>query len=450
VAEPTESKSLLKRIVDVRGNELAPALVSQLWIFLAMTAYYIIKPIRSVVVQDVIKVANKPYALIATTLFVALFAYGYGRIAASVERKKLIIGTYIAFIGCICGFAAVMNNPSVVTGYVFFVWVSTFSVMIVSQFWALAADVWTKEEGVRLFSFIGYGTVAGGFSGTYVTKLLPKLQNWQFLLVSAGILGVCFLCALYILAFGAKKPDAPPERADKPYREAAGRPEQKDEENKPAVNALSMVLTSPYLRLIAVMTLLLNIVNTNNEWLFDKMIELAQLEDKRSYYADFYLWQNILAAVIQFGITGFVQRKFGARVALCFLPIIGMIGGGVFMIVPTLFVIRALKTAENATDYSIQSNTREFLYLPTTKLEKYAAKNVNETFVVRAGDLLAAGFILLVTFLVSRLGEGIGLKILVGANLAFAAIWVVVVLRIGSLNKELMEERHIEAKPEAK
>ncbi len=441
MAEPAESKSLLKRIVDVRKSELAPALVSQLWIFLAMTAYYIIKPIRSVIVQDLIKVANKPYALIATTIFVALFAYGYGRITAIVERKKLIIGTYLVFIGCICGFAAVMNEPSVVTGYIFFVWVSTFSVMIVSQFWALAADVWTKEEGVRLFSFIGYGTVAGGFSGTYVTKLLPKLENWQFLLVSAGILGVCFLCSIYILTFAAKKADAP--AAAKESTAA-----KKDE--KPAVNALAMVLTSPYLRLIAVMTLLLNIVNTNNEWLFDKMIELAHLEDKRSYYADFYLWQNILAAVIQFGITGFVQRKFGARVALCFLPIIGMIGGGVFMILPTLFVVRALKTAENATDYSIQSNTREFLYLPTTKLEKYAAKNVNETFVVRAGDLLAAGFILLVAFLVTRLGEGIGLKILVGANLAFAAIWIVVVLRIGSLNKELMEERHIEAPPEAK
>ena len=76
-------------------------------------------------------------------------------------------------------------------------------------------------------------------------------------------------------------------------------------------NALAMVLTSPYLRLIAVMTLLLNIVNTNNEWLFDKMIELAHLEDKRSYYADFYLWQNILAAVIQFGYTFLVMDAAG-------------------------------------------------------------------------------------------------------------------------------------------
>jgi len=445
VADPSEPnngepKSFFKRIVDVRGNELLPALVSQLWIFLAMTAYYIIKPIRSQTLQEVIGVDNKPKALVATTLFVAVFAFVYGRITGAVERKKLILGTYLVFIGCVCGFAAVMQQPSVLTGYIFFVWVSTFSVMIVSQFWALAADVWTKEEGVRLFSFIGYGTVAGGFSGTYITKILPKLESWQFLLISAGILGVCFLCSIYILTFGAKKGDAPDD---------AKKPAEKADDKKPAVNALSMVLSSPYLRLIAAMTLLLNLVNSNNEWIFDKMFKLSGLEDSRTFYADFYLWQNIAAAVIQFGITGFIQRKFGARVALCFLPLVGIIGGSAFLLVPVLAVIRGLKIAENATDYSIQSNTREFLYLPTTKLEKYAAKNVNETFVVRAGDLLAAGSIEVAKILLEHFAGG-GLKMLVGANLLFGAIWIAVVLKIGLLNKELMEERHIEAPPEAK
>jgi len=441
VADPTENKSLLKRIVDVRGNELGPALVSQLWIFLAMTAYYIIKPIRGQTLQDVIGVDNKPKALVATTLFVAVFALVYGRIAATAERKKLIIGTYLVFIGCVCGFATVMNAPSVVTGYIFFVWVSTFSVMIVSQFWALAADVWTKEEGVRLFSFIGYGTVAGGFSGTYITKILPKLDSWQFLLISAGILTLCLGCSLYILTFGAKKADAP-----KANKETTA---EKPDEKKPAVNALSMVLKSPYLRLIAAMTLLLNLVNSNNEWILDKMFSLHGGGDSRTFYADFYLWQNVAAAVIQFGITGFVQRKFGARVALCFLPLVGMIGGSAFLLVPALAVIRGLKIAENATDYSIQSNTREFLYLPTTKLEKYAAKNVNETFVVRAGDLLAAGSIEIAKILLATYAGG-GLKMLVVANLVFGAIWIVIVLRIGLLNRELMEERHVEAPREAK
>jgi AAA family ATP:ADP antiporter len=109
-------------------------------------------------------------------------------------------------------------------------------------------------------------------------------------------------------------------------------------------------------------------------------------------------------------------------------------------LVPTLAVIRAMKIAENATDYSIQSNTREFLYLPTTKVEKYAAKNVNDTFVVRIGDLLAAGSIEIAKILLASF-PGAGLRMLVAADIVLAVVWIIVVLRIGSENKKLMEAR---------
>lgn len=424
-----EKKTGLRRFVDVKSHEIAPLLVSQLWIFLALTAYYIIKPIRGQTLQDLIGVDNKPKAMVATTLFVGLFALAYGRVVASVPRKKLIIGTYLVFLACVGAFVAAMSVPTVVTGYIFFVWVSTFSVMVVSQFWALAADVWSKEEGARLFAFIGYGAVGGGFAGTVITKAAKALPSWQLLLISAGILGICLLCALYILRVGAKKQATEAAAAEAPKKE-----------EDPKVNAVAMVLKSPYLRLIAVMTLLLNVVNSNNEWLLDKLFEKMGGGDSRTFYADFYLWQNLVALGIQIFVTGFVQRKFGARIALLFLPAVGLLGGTAFLLVPTLAVIRAQKIAENATDYSIQSNTREFLYLPTTKLEKYAGKNVNDTFVVRTGDLLAAGSIEIAKQLVGSLGD-VGLKVLVGADLVLGILWIAAVLRIGSLNRALMEER---------
>ncbi len=416
----------LAPIVDVRRREVAPMLVSAIWIFLAITAYYIIKPIRGQVLQDLIGVDNKPKALLATTIFIGFFAYAYGKIVTRIDRKKLVIGTYLAFLGCIGAFAAILHEGSAVVGYVFFVWVSTFSVMIVSQFWAVAADVWTKEEGARLFGFIGLGTVSGGIAGTTLTKFAKELPTWQMLVISAAILGVCMLLSLYILAFAAKKSDAPEQK--------------QPDEKPPEVNAIAMVLGSPYLRLIALMTLLLNLVNSNNEWILDKLFSTQGDGDSRTFYADFYFWQNILAASIQFLLTARIQKHFGARVALLFLPLVGVIGGSAFLLVPTLAVIRAMKIAENATDYSIQSNTREFLYLPATKVEKYAAKNVNDTFVVRIGDLLAAGSIEVAKILLQQF-PGTGLRMLVAADVVLALLWIVVVLRIGTENKKLMEER---------
>lgn len=418
---------LLAPIVDVRAPELLPLLVSALWIFLAITAYYIIKPIRGQVLQELIGVDNKPIALISTTIFIGVFAYAYGKVVSRVESKPLVLGTYATFLACLGAFAFALPSAGRMTGYVFFVWVSTFNVMIVSQFWAVAADVWTKDEGTRLFGFIGLGTVTGGIAGTALTKSAKEMPTWQMLLISAGILTVCLLLSLFIFRFGSRK------------RSAAAN-EEKAADKPPEVNAISMVLGSRYLRLIAAMTLLLNLVNSNNEWILDKMFSTQDGADSRTFYADFYFWQNLLAATIQFFLTGRIQRRFGARVALLFLPIVGALGGSAFLLVPTLAVIRAVKITENATDYSIQSNTREFLYLPTTKVEKYAAKNVNDTFVVRIGDLLAAGSIEVAKIVLSYL-PGSGLRVLVAADVVLAAVWIAIVLRIGALNGKLMEER---------
>lgn len=442
VTEAPKKKRRLRALVDVKPSEVLPMIVSVLWIFLAISAYYIIKPIRGQVLQEYIGVDNKPKALVATTIFVGVFAYVYGKVVQRIDRRTLILSTYFIFLACIGAFAAVMTSPSALTGYVFYVWVSTFSVMVVSQFWALQADVWTKEEGSRLFGFIGLGTVSGGIAGTFATKMAKDVATWKLLLTSAGILGICLLLSIYILAFAANKSRAASE-ASEPERprargsesESVSRPDSKPK----ASNAIATVLTSPYLRLIAAMTLLLNLVNSNNEWILDKLFSTMGDGDARTFYADFYFWTNLLAAAIQFLLTGPIQRIFGARVALLFLPLVGMLGGSAFLLIPTLAIIRLQKIAENATDYSIQSNTREFLYLPTTKVEKYAAKNVNDTFVVRTGDLLAAGAIELAKLLVDAVGDG-GLRVLVGANLVLGAVWIAVVLRIGSLNRRLMHD----------
>src|SRR5262249_16347925 len=125
---------------------------------------------------------------------------------------------------------------------------------------------------------------------------------------------------------------------------------------KKSTNPFSMVMGSPYLSLIAVMMLLLNIVNTNNEWIMDKVLSPEKLDKAgvTAFYADFYLYQNALTFLIQLFVTSRVQRNFGARAALMFEPTVDILGGLVFFIAPILPVIRWHKILENSIDYSIQ------------------------------------------------------------------------------------------------
>jgi len=59
--------------------------------------------------------------------------------------------------------------------------------------------------------------------------------------------------------------------------------------------------------------------------------------------------------------------------------------------------MRWVKTAENSVDYSLMNTVRQMLFLPTTREEKYKAKQVIDSFVVRIGDVLSAGTVYLGT-----------------------------------------------------
>ena len=434
-----QTLALLRPVVDARRGEGAPLAASMLWIFLALTAYYIIKPLRSAVLQEKIGVDNKWVALVSTTLFVALFAFAYGKIVPRVARSRLIVATFVIFMGCLAAFAWALPRGGALTGYVFFVWVSTFNLMIVSQFWSLAADVWTKDEGLRLFGFIGVGGVAGGIFGTLVVASFARMLNTEQMLgLSALVLFACLLLALYILRFGARR-----SGSATPAGAQSAAPAPQDSDNPAATNSILLVLGSPYLRLIAAMMLILNLVNTNNEWILDKMVSGAHLDHgaMKAFYAQFYLVQNVLTFGIQFLLTARIQRRFGAGVALFFEPVVGIVGGALFMVIPLLSVIRWHKILENATDYSIQSNTKELLYLPVSKLEKYSAKNFNDTFVVRGGDALGAATIFAATtYLLPALGD-LGLKVMIGLDVLLGVAWLMIAAAIGRMHRDRLKIR---------
>lgn len=422
----------LRSALDVRPGEYGPLVASMLWIFLALTAYYVIKPLRGAVLQEKIGVDNKWLALVLTTVFVGLFAFAYGRIAPKLPRDRLVQGTFVAFVLCLGGFMFALPRGGAVAGYAFYVWVSTFNLMIVSQFWSLAADVWSKEAGLRVFGVIGIGGVAGGIFGTLVVSGLARsLSTEGMLALAAGLLLACMLLARLVLRFGTG------ERGQ-PLQGITQASEGTSDAN--ATNSLLLVLQSRYLRNIAAMMLLLNLVNSSNEWILDKMVSRAALSHAglKEFYAGFYLMQNIITFAIQLFLTARIQRRFGARVALLFEPLVGIVGGLLFAIWPSLIVIRWHKILENATDYSIQSNTKELLYLPVTHAEKYSAKAFNDTFVVRGGDALAALMIFGATSpFMQALGE-LGLRAMIGVNVALGLAWLGIALRIGGMHQRQM------------
>jgi hypothetical protein len=88
-------------------------------------------------------------------------------------------------------------------------------------------------------------------------------------------------------------------------------------------------------------------------------------------------------------------------------------------------LVRFVKMAENATDYSIMNTARQMLWLPTTREEKYKAKQAIDTFFVRGGDLLSAAVVYGGTHMLQLTVEQFAL-----ANIALTLVWLALAVAI--------------------
>ena len=107
--------------------------------FLLLLSYYLLKPVR----ESLILTQNSPevrsYATAVIALVLMVLVPVYGRLFHRWGRSTLIRLISLFFIVSLVGLAA-LGQSGVQIGTVFFVWLGTFSVIVVAQYWALVAD----------------------------------------------------------------------------------------------------------------------------------------------------------------------------------------------------------------------------------------------------------------------------------------------------------------------
>jgi AAA family ATP:ADP antiporter len=99
---------------------------------------------------------------------------------------------------------------------------------------------------------------------------------------------------------------------------------------------------------------------------------------------------NVTGMALQLLAVSRIVKYVGVPLALCVLPVVSLGSYIVAALFPTIAAVRWAKTAENSVDYSLMNTVRHMLFLPTSRQEKYKAKQVIDSFVVRAGDVLSA------------------------------------------------------------
>src|SRR5689334_5124417 len=155
--DPEKPKGALDRFLgvfaDVRGGEAASALLLMLNIFLLLASYYLLKTIREplILASPGGGAEVKSYAAAAMAGLLLILVPLYSAIASRVSRVRLINSVTLFFVACLLAFFG-LSQAGVPIGVAFFIWVGIFNLMIIAQLWAFANDVYTVEEGTRLFA----------------------------------------------------------------------------------------------------------------------------------------------------------------------------------------------------------------------------------------------------------------------------------------------------------
>src|SRR5262249_42388813 len=150
-----------------------------------------------------------------------------------------------------------------------------------------------------------------------------------------------------------------------------------------------------------------------------------------AFYGDYQFWVNVAALILQVFVASRLVKYQGLRGVLLALPLIALSGYAVIAAGVSFAVVRWIKTAENATDYSIMNTARQLLWLPTTREEKYKAKQAIDTFFVRGGDIVSA--------LVVYVGKSaaVGISAFASVNVVLTLVWIGVALVIVRRHREL-------------
>ena len=422
-----------------RGEGVQTALLS-LNAFLILTAYLIAKVVREpLILSGGGSAEMKSYAAALQVLVLVVFLRVYARLVDALPRRRLINYVTLFFVGCLVAFY-VLQLTGVNIGIVFYLWVGVFSLTVIAQFWSFANDIYTPEQGKRLFVILGFGASAGGVFGPLIADaLIAPFGVYQLLLVSAAVLGISLLITNYIDSTTSFKP---PDAATG-NRSNVGDPADADAAKKRG--AFKVVARSKYLLMIAVLILLTNWVNTTGEYVLGRSVtEAAASAELRgglteadfigSFYATFLTVVGAAGLFLQLLIVSRFIKYLGVRAALMMtLPIIAMGSYGLAALFPVLGVVRIGKVAENSTDYSLNNTVKQMLFLPTTREQKYKAKVAIDSFFVRAGDVLSALLVWVgVTWFSFEVRE------FAMANLLLVSIWLTLAFFVGRENRRLV------------
>lgn len=380
-----------------------------------MVAYYLIRPVREALILTEGSAEIRSYAVGVQALLLIVIIPAYGLLVRRVATSRVF--QYVnAFFALNLIIFFLLGQAGWRFGFLFFVWCSLFGVMIVTQFWAFATDLFNVKCGQRLFGVIAVGVSGGAWIGSRLAACgFETFGPYGLMLASAGVLAG----AIYLSEW-ARDSIPTASRSVQPTDEQAAVHEQGQAVRW--LGGFAVIGRSRYLIGIAAMVVLLNWIGSTGDYVLSKWLsEVARQEAPETqaafigqFMGNYWSTITLVGLLVQLLLVSRIIHMAGLSRALMVTPIAFLVGYLLIGIVPVFAMLESVLVIHKSLDYSLLNTTRCALLLPTSRDEKYQAKTAIDTLFFRLGDLF------------STLSVIVGVRLLKDARLEF--VWLIIVL----------------------
>lgn len=414
--------------------------------FVIMLAYYLLKVIREPMILADGSAELKAYSTAAQAillmLIVPVFARLYQQVGNRAGKHHLLRNTLAFFILNLVCFGIAYGSGWRIA-IIFYIWLGIFSVMVLALFWAFATDLFNLKSGQRIFPLMAAAASLGALLGSGAAGWLDQqLGHGGVMYLSAAL-----LCLPWWLS-------GMPER-EVPTSSRAHTGDVVAQHPYSPLEGFNIVLRNHYLMLIAGFVIVLNLINTNGEYVLASFVtdaagKLTQLPVGResaddyitSFYSLYLFATTLLSFLVQLFLVSRIFERVGISGAMLVLPVLMIACYSMMALIPTLVVARGALMLENSVNYSLQTTTRHALFLPVSREEKYIGKHTIDTFLFRVGDVLSGSFVYLASAVV-----GLGMVGFIGINIVLAGLLLLLALAIGRRHNATARESLSNAPP---
>lgn len=394
----------------IESPEWRPFLLSFFYFFFLIGSYMMLRPVRETLA---VRSGDAEWLFSSVFVVMLLIVPVFGFLVARLPKRVFLPLSYLFFIANLLLFSLWLtrSTDSLWAGRVFFVWLSVYNLFVVSVFWSLMVDVFSAEQGKRLFALIAAGGSAGGIIGPLLSiRLVDQVAPGGLVGIAAILLTAALYCQWRLL------PAATHGRAT--ARPIGGS----------IWGGIQALRRERYLLGIAGVLVFLPLIQTFLYFIQLEMVGNAFDSDaeRLKWFGAVDLGTQLTSFLLQLFITGRLLGWIGPARTLVLVPMLTALGLATLAVTPSVFVLGVFQALRRGGEYGLMKPARELLFTPVDEEAKYKAKNFIDTAVYRGGDMGSG-------WLFRGLSEGLGVALTTMAALAFpiAAIWAVVSFKMG-------------------